>query len=61
MGIDPFPFKSVQWGGRAVPRTDEAAVTAVVVAAVAAAWYGGRARPAIRHLMRGWARYASAR
>jgi hypothetical protein len=36
-------------------------LSGAIVAAVAAAWYGGRARPAIRHLMRGWARYASAR
>ena len=31
------------------------------VAAIAAVWYGLKARPAIRHLMRGWARYADAR
>jgi hypothetical protein len=31
------------------------------VAAAAAAWYGRKARPAIRHLMRRWARYARAR
>jgi hypothetical protein len=30
-------------------------------ALVAAAWYGHEARPAIWHLMRGWARYAGAR
>lgn len=36
-------------------------ISGAIVAAVAAAWYGRRARPAIRHLMRGWARYADAR
>ena len=36
-------------------------LSGAIVAAVAAAWYGGKARPAIRHLMRGWERYASAR
>jgi hypothetical protein len=32
-----------------------------LVAAIAAAWYGPKARPAARHLMRRWARYADAR
>ena len=36
-------------------------LSGAIVAAAAAAWYGGRARPAIRHLVRNWARYASAR
>lgn len=36
-------------------------LSGAIVAAVAAAWYGRKARPAMRHLMRGWARYASAR
>lgn len=36
-------------------------LSGAIVAAVAAAWYGSKARPAMRHLMRGWARYASAR
>jgi hypothetical protein len=36
-------------------------LSGAIVAAAAAAWYGRRARPAINHLKRGWARYASAR
>ena len=32
-----------------------------IVAALAAAWYGRQARPAIQHLRRGWVRYANAR
>jgi hypothetical protein len=36
-------------------------LSGAIVAAVAAAWYGRKARPAMRHLMRGWTRYASAR
>jgi hypothetical protein len=36
-------------------------LSGAIVAAVAAAWYAGRARTAVRHLMRGWARYAGAR
>jgi len=36
-------------------------LSGAIVAAAAAAWYGGRARPAIRHLMRGWASYARTR
>ena len=35
-------------------------LSGALVAAVAAAWYGRKGRPAIQHLMRGWARYASA-
>jgi hypothetical protein len=36
-------------------------LSGAIVAAAVAAWYGRRARPAIRHLMRAWARYADAR
>jgi hypothetical protein len=36
-------------------------LSGAIVAAAAAAWYGRKARPAIRHLMRAWARYADAR
>jgi hypothetical protein len=36
-------------------------LSGAIVAAVAAVCYGRRARPAIRHLMREWARYAGAR
>jgi hypothetical protein len=36
-------------------------LSGAIVAAAAAAWYGHQSRPAIRHLMRGWARYADAR
>jgi hypothetical protein len=36
-------------------------LSGAIVAALAAAWYGRKARPAIQHLRRGWARYASAR
>jgi hypothetical protein len=36
-------------------------LSGAIVAAAATAWYGRKARPAIRHLMRGWARYADAR
>lgn len=32
-----------------------------LAAAAAATWYGRQARPAIRHLILGWARYAGAR
>jgi hypothetical protein len=34
-------------------------LSGAVVAAAAAAWYGRKARPAIRHLRRGWARYVA--
>jgi hypothetical protein len=36
-------------------------LSGALVAALVAAGYGLRARPAIRHLMRGWARYVSSR
>jgi hypothetical protein len=36
-------------------------LSGALVAAAAAAWYGREARPAIQHLMHGWARYAGAR
>jgi hypothetical protein len=36
-------------------------LSGALVAAAAAAWYGRRGRPTIRHLMREWTRYASAR
>lgn len=36
-------------------------MSGAVIAAVAAAGYGVRARPALRHLMRGWARHVRAR
>lgn len=36
-------------------------LSGALVAAAVAAWYGRTARPAIRHLMRWWARYAGAR
>jgi hypothetical protein len=36
-------------------------LSGAIVAAAAATWYGRNARPAIRHLMRQWARYANAR
>ena len=36
-------------------------LSGALVAAVAAAWYGRRARPAIQRLRRGWSRYAGAR
>ena len=36
-------------------------LSGAIVAAVAAIWYGRKARPAIRRLTRGWARYAGAR
>lgn len=36
-------------------------LSGAIVAAAGAVWYGRKARPAIRHLMRGRARYASAR
>jgi membrane associated rhomboid family serine protease len=36
-------------------------LSGAIVAAVAAVWYGLKARPAIRYLMRRWARYAGVR
>lgn len=36
-------------------------LSGAIVAAGAAGWYGRQARPALRHLTRGWAHYASAR
>ena len=36
-------------------------LSGAIVAAAAAAWHGRKARPAIQHLMRRWARYAGAR
>ncbi|HEY3733572.1 MAG TPA: hypothetical protein VGL63_06625 [Streptosporangiaceae bacterium] len=34
-------------------------LSGAIVAAAAAAWYASKARPAIRHLKRGWARYVA--
>ena len=36
-------------------------LSGTIVAAVVAAWYGRKGRPAMWHLIRGWARYAGAR
>lgn len=36
-------------------------LSGALVAAIAAAWYGRKARPAIQRLKRGWARFAGAR
>ena len=36
-------------------------LSGAIVAAAGAAWYGRKARPALQHLVRGWARYVGAR
>jgi hypothetical protein len=50
-----------QLTGFAVTQGPGTYLSGAVVAAGAAACYGSKARPAIRYLVRGWTRYASAR
>jgi hypothetical protein len=50
-----------QLTGFAITQGPGTYLSGAIVAAAAAVWYGLKARPAIRHLMRGWARYADAR
>jgi hypothetical protein len=50
-----------QLTGFAVTQGPGTYLSGAVVAAAGAAWYGRKARAAVNHLMRGWARYAGAR
>jgi hypothetical protein len=50
-----------QLTGFAITQGPGTYLSGAIVAAIAAVWYGLKARPAIRHLMRAWARYADAR
>jgi hypothetical protein len=50
-----------QLTGLAITQGPGTYLSGAIVAAASAVWYGLKARPAIRHLMRGWARYADAR
>jgi len=60
-GAGALGLALAQLTGFAVTQGPGTYLSGAIVAAVAAAWCGGKARPAMRHLMRGWARYASAR
>jgi hypothetical protein len=60
-GAGALGLALAQLTGFAITQGPGTYLSGAIVAATAAAWYGRKARPAIRHLLRGWARYASAR
>ena len=60
-GAGALGLAVAQLTGFAITQGPGTYLSGAIVAAVAAAWYARKARPAIRHLMRGWARYADAR
>ncbi|HEY2504915.1 MAG TPA: hypothetical protein VGI58_00220 [Streptosporangiaceae bacterium] len=60
-GVGALGLAMAQLTGIGVTEGPGTYLSGAIVAAVAAAWYGLKARPLLRHLMRGWARYASAR
>jgi hypothetical protein len=60
-GAGAISLTLAQLTGFTVTEGPGAYLSGAIVAAVAAAWYGRKARPGIQHLMRGWARYANAR
>ena len=60
-GAGALALALAQLTGFAVTEGPGTYLSGATVAAVAAIWYGRQARPAIRRLMRGWARYAGAR
>jgi hypothetical protein len=60
-GAGALGLALAQLTGFAITQGPGTYLSGAIVAAVAAVWYGLKARPAIRHLMRGWARYADAR
>jgi hypothetical protein len=60
-GAGALGLALAQLTGFAVTEGPGTYLSGAIVAAAAAAWYGLSARPAIRQLMRGWARYADAR
>jgi hypothetical protein len=60
-GAGALGLALAQLTGFGIMQGPGAYLSGALVAAAAAAWYGRKARPAIRHLLRGWARYAGAR
>ena len=60
-GAGALGLALAQLTGFAITQGPGTYLSGAVVSAVAAIWYGRKARPAIRHLRRGWARYAGAR
>lgn len=56
-----FGLTLAQLTGFTVTQGPGTYLSGALVAGIAAAWYGGKARPAIDHLLRGWSRWASAR
>jgi hypothetical protein len=60
-GAGALGLALAQLTGFAITQGPGTYLSGAIVAAVAAVWFGAKARPAIRHLMRGWARYANAR
>jgi hypothetical protein len=60
-GAGALGLALAQLTGFAITEGPGTYLSGAIVAAAAAAWYAPKARPAIRHLMRGWARYADAR
>jgi hypothetical protein len=60
-GVGALALALAQLTGFTVTQGPGSYLSGALVAAAVAAWYGSKARPAIRYLMRGWARYARAR
>ena len=60
-GTGAFGLALAQLTGLTITEGPGSYLSGVIVAAAAAAWYGRKARPAIRHLRGAWARYADAR
>jgi hypothetical protein len=60
-GAGALGLALAQLTGFAVTQGPGTYLSGAIIAAAAATWYGRKARPAIQHLMRGWARHAGAR
>ena len=60
-GAGALGLALAQLTGFAITQGPGTYLSGATVAAAVAVWYGLKARPAIRHLIRGWARYAGAR
>jgi hypothetical protein len=60
-GAGALGLALAQLAGFAVTQGPGTYLSGAIVATAAAAWYCRKARPAIRHLIRRWARYADAR
>jgi hypothetical protein len=60
-GAGALGLALAQLTGFAITQGPGTYLSGAIVAAAAAAWYGRKARPAIWHLIRSWARYAHAR